>query len=66
VLEGFEAALERKQRILPPVPKKLDGFQETQIIATCCGSPPEGFGQWSVASDESMSLTGNFAFFEHF
>jgi hypothetical protein len=50
VQEGFEAALERKQRRLPPVPKKLDGFQETQVIAIRCGSPPKGFGQWLVAS----------------
>ena len=48
VLEGFEVALNRKKRRLPPVPKKLDGLQEAQIIATRCGSPPEGFGQWSL------------------
>jgi len=48
VLEGFDVVLDRKKRRLPPVPKKLDGFQEAQIIATRCGSPPEGFGQWSL------------------
>ena len=48
VLEGFEVVLDRKKRRLPPVPKKLDGLQEAQIIATRCGSPPEGFGQWSL------------------
>ena len=48
VLEGFEVVLGRKKRRLPPVPKKLDGLQEAQIIATRCGSPPEGFGQWSL------------------
>ena len=48
VLEGFEVTLNRKQRRLPPVPKKLDGLQEAQLIATRCGSPPEGFGQWSL------------------
>lgn len=48
VTEGFEATLNRKKRLLPPVPKKLDGVQEAQIIALRCGSPPEGFGQWSL------------------
>jgi len=48
VLEGFEVVLERKKRRLPPVPKKLDGLQEAKLIATRCGSPPEGFGQWSL------------------
>jgi hypothetical protein len=48
VTEGFEAALERKPQRLPSVPQKLDGMQEAQIIATRCGSPPEGFGQWSL------------------
>jgi biotin operon repressor len=48
VTEGFEVTLNRKKRRLPPVPKKLDGLQEAQIIATRCGSPPEGFGRWSL------------------
>jgi hypothetical protein len=48
VTEGFEATLNRKQRRLPPVPPKLDGLQEAQVIATRCGSPPEGFGKWSL------------------
>jgi len=48
VTEGFEVTLERKKRRLPPVPKKLDGLQEAKLIATRCGSPPEGFGQWSL------------------
>ena len=48
VLEGFEVTLERKKRRLPPVPQKLDGLQEAKIIAMRCGSPPEGFEQWSL------------------
>ena len=48
VTKGFEAAVERKQRLCPSVPKKLDGLQEAQVIATRCGSPPEGFGMWSL------------------
>lgn len=48
VTEGFEATINRQQRRLPPVPQKLDGVQEAQVIATRCGSPPEGFGKWSL------------------
>ena len=48
VLEGFDVVLDRKQRRLPPVPKKFDGLQEAKIIATRCGSPPEGFAKWSL------------------
>jgi len=48
VLEGFDIAIERQKRRLPPVPKKLDGLQEAKIIAMRCGAPPEGFGQWSL------------------
>ena len=48
VTEGFDVALERQKRLLPPVPKKLDGLQEAKIIATRCGTPPEGFGKWTL------------------
>lgn len=48
VTEGFDAALHRKQRLGSSVPKKLDGIQEAQVIATRCGSPPEGFGKWTL------------------
>jgi DNA-binding Lrp family transcriptional regulator len=47
VTEGFEAAVERKKRMDTPN-KKLDGLQEAQVIATRCGSPPEGFGKWTL------------------
>lgn len=48
VLEGFERALERKQRASPPVPKLLDGEQEAQVIALRTGSPPAGYANWSL------------------
>ncbi len=48
VLEGFEQALERKQRASPPVPKRLDGEQEAQVIALRLGPPPEGYANWSL------------------
>ena len=47
VLEGFDLALCGKQRSAPPVPKLLDGEQETQVIALRLGSPPAGYGNWS-------------------
>jgi transposase len=48
VEEGFERALERKKRQTPPTPKKLDGKQEAKVIALRLGSPPDGYGQWSL------------------
>ncbi len=48
VTEGFEVALHRTKRLCPSVPKKLDGMQEAKIIATRCGTPPEGFGKWTL------------------
>ena len=47
VLEGFEAALERKRRATPPVAKRLDGEQEAQVIALRLGPPP-GYAHWSL------------------
>ena len=48
VLEGFEAALERKKRSEPPTPAKLDGKQEAKLIALRLGKPPAGFGRWTL------------------
>lgn len=48
VTEGFEKALERKKREVPPTPKKLDGEQEARVIALRLGSPPAGFANWSL------------------
>lgn len=48
VLEGFEAALERKKRAEPPVKKLLDGEGEAQVIALRLGSPPPGHADWSL------------------
>lgn len=48
VLDGFERVLEHKKRETPPVPKKLDGEQEAQIIALRLGNPPAGFANWSL------------------
>ena len=48
VLEGFEAALVRKKRVMPPTPKLLDGAGEAKLIAMRLGKPPAGFGHWTL------------------
>jgi len=48
VMEGFDAALERKQPESPPRAKLLDGAQEAKIIALRLGKPPKGFANWSL------------------
>lgn len=47
VEEGLEAALNRRSpnRVYP---RKLDGEQEAQLIALACGTPPEGYADWSL------------------
>jgi len=47
VEEGFEAALERKKRLTPPV-IKIDGEAEAKIIALTCSQPPEGRVRWTL------------------
>jgi hypothetical protein len=48
VLEGVEAALQRKTREQPPVARKLDGDGEAQLIALACSKPPEGYAKWTM------------------
>ena len=48
VTEGFEAALNRKKCEMPPRAKLLDGEQEAKLLALRLGSPPDGFGNWSL------------------
>jgi hypothetical protein len=47
VTEGFESTLHGKPRTMPR-PKLLDGEQEAKLIAMRLGSPPAGFGYWSL------------------
>jgi Homeodomain-like domain len=58
VVEGFEAALERKRRATPPTPRKLDGAGEAKLIALRLGKPPAGYGRWSLQllADELVVL----------
>lgn len=46
--QGIEPSLNRRERISPPNPPKLNGEQEAQLIALCCSTPPEGRAHWSL------------------
>ena len=48
VLEGLDAAMNRKKRITPPTPNKFNGKQEAQIIAMRLSPPPKGFANWTL------------------
>ena len=48
VEEGFDAALERKKRLTPPRPAKLDGRAEARLIALACSQPPEDRATWTM------------------
>jgi hypothetical protein len=48
VLEGFEAALQRKKRATSPTAPLLDGVGEAKLIAMRLGKPPTGYGRWSL------------------
>ena len=48
VTEGFDIALNGKQRETPPRAKSLDGRQEAQVIALRLGEPPEGRNGWTL------------------
>jgi transposase len=46
--EGPQEAIVRKPRATPPVPRKIDGKMEAQIIAICCGPAPQGRARWTL------------------
>ncbi len=48
VTEGFEIALNGKKRETPPIAKLLSGEQEAKLMAMRLGSPPDGYGSWSL------------------
>ena len=48
VTEGEAPALQRKMRITPPTPPKLDGRGEAILAAVCCGPAPEGRSRWTL------------------
>ena len=46
--QGFDAALDRKKRLTPPRPVKMDGRVEARLIALACSPPPEGRARWTM------------------
>lgn len=58
VLDGLPTALQRQKREHPPVPRKLDGAGEAQLITLACSQPPEGHSQWTLQlyADELVAL----------
>jgi len=45
---GEAAALDRKPRETPPVPPKIDGRVEANLIAICCSKAPAGRTRWTL------------------
>jgi transposase len=48
VTEGFEVTLNGKTRLEPPRSKLLSGEQEAELIAMRLGTPPAGYGHWTL------------------
>ena len=48
VESGFDVVLQGKKRDTPPTAKLLDGEQEAKIIAMRLGTPPKGYGKWTL------------------
>jgi transposase len=48
VLEGLEAALNRKPQVRLSREKILDGEKEAKLIALCCGAKPAGHARWTL------------------
>ncbi len=49
VQQGEGPALERKARLTPPVPPKVDGNVEAALVALCCSEPPAGRVCWTLS-----------------
>jgi hypothetical protein len=58
VLEGLQAALERRKQVRPSRQRKLDGEGEARLIALACSPPPEGRDRWTLQllADELVQL----------
>ncbi len=48
VLEGEAPAVNRKVRLTPPVPPRIDGRAEAHLVALCCSQPPRGQTRWTL------------------
>jgi hypothetical protein len=48
VLQGFEAALERKKQQSPSRQRIIDGEKEAKLISIACSTPPKGCAKWTI------------------
>jgi transposase len=48
VLEGLDAAIDRKKQCRPSRQPVLDGAKEARLVALCCGTVPAGHGRWTL------------------
>jgi hypothetical protein len=58
VTQGFHLALHGQPRQHAPTPCKLDGAGEAKLIALRLGSPPAGYGHWTLQllADQLVAL----------
>ena len=56
--QDIEAYLTRKKRETPPVPAKVDGKVEAEIVALACSEAPEGHSRWTLRllAEKAVSL----------
>jgi hypothetical protein len=48
VLEGIEAALDRRSQNGVSRPPRLDGRGEAHLVKLACSDPPDGFSRWTL------------------
>ena len=46
--KDIDAYLTRKKREVPPVPAKVDGKVEAEIVALACSKHPDGHNRWTL------------------
>jgi transposase len=58
VLEGLDAAVQRKKQCRPSRQRVLDGEKEARLVALCCSKVPAGRGRWTLRmlADELVRL----------
>lgn len=56
--QDIETYLTRKKRETPPVPAKVDGKVEAEIVALACSEAPEGHSRWTLRllAEKAVSL----------
>ena len=59
MLQGLDAALERKKRERPPIEPILDGEKEARLIALACSQPPKGRSRWSCSPTSWLNSTSS-------